>query len=242
MPVAITKDKWFAGASILIALLVILLAVLIAYPGVFRHMRTAPERGGVATTTIQQTQYVVKLKNLSYENYYLKNGNLYQTVPIEIVRNIEISSKEDTVGVGNMLNLSIIYEGTFNFNIYDASPFIANTIDVQYLGYYENGSKIMLVYNNRPNATQYFVINGTSELAPSGMAQNSAIGMNVRVKPTSLAANKTWVLCGGYFEAFANNTGWVNIFNNLTYQRENHSNSTIINMISSNCIKVYVHA
>jgi len=235
------KDKWFLGTSIFIIVLAVFLAVIVAYPGMFNHVNLNTNKSGTSTV-VQSSLYIIKLKNLSYENYYLKNGNLYQTVPIEIVKNISISANRSTVSVNETLNLSLIYTGIFNFNIYNSSSFVKGTIDIQYFGYYENNTNGMLVYNNKPNATKYFVSIATPKaFAPPGMPENTALGMEVYIKPTAFAANKTWVFCGGYFEAFANNTNWVSTFNNVTYTKEAISNSSIINIISSRCIRVNVH-
>ncbi|MGC8651869.1 MAG: hypothetical protein ACP5UH_01290 [Candidatus Micrarchaeia archaeon] len=238
------KDRWFLGTSIFIALLIIFLAAAIAWPGIFRHAGAARIGSASApTTTTSQSQYNVVLKNLSYESYYFKNGKLYQNVPIEIVNNITINPSSNTVTVGSILNLSIIYTGTFNFNLYDTTPFIKNTVDIQYFGYYENGSENMLVYNNRPNATEYFISNATPKaFQPPGMAQNGALGMLVSITPTAAAAGKTWLFCGGFFEAFSNNTGWIGIFNNVTYAKVQISNDIVINRISGRCAEVKVYA
>jgi len=199
--------------------------------------------GRVGLNTSQYgSQYRIVLKNLSYESYYTKNDALYQNVPIEIIRQITISVNSNNTKVGSPINLSIVYTGVFNFNIYNSTPFIKNTIDIQYFGYYENGSTDMLVYNNKPNATKYFIENASPiSFQPAGTFATSALGMKVRLTPTEAAANKTWIFCGGFFETFSNNTGWVGIFNNKTFARETVENSTVINKLSNSCVKVKVY-
>jgi hypothetical protein len=243
---SIKSDKWFIGTSIFVVLLALFLAAAMAFPGAFRYSnRPSNSNAGNTTPAIiaQQLQYNVVLKNLSYESYFFKDGKLYQNVPIETVDNITITPSANTVKVGNTLNLSLVYTGVFNFDIYYTQPFIENTVDIQYFGYYANGTTGMLVYYNKPNATKYFVENATPKaFSPAGMAANSATGMLVSIKPTAAAAGKTWVFCGGFFEAFSNNTKWVSVFNNVTYTKTNVSNSTVINRISRTCAYVKVYA
>jgi len=235
----IIKDKWFFGTSLVVILLIFLLAAMITNPKVFRP---AGQQAVNESAAVPASQYNVVLKNLSYESYYFKNGKLYQNVPIEVVNNISIAASSNTITVGNTLNLSIVYEGIMNFNLYYTTPFIKNTIDIEYFGYRENGSNSMLVYNNRPNATKFFIENTTPVVfQPANTTQNSAAGVLLHIVPTVYAANKTWIFCGGFFETYSNNTSWVGLFDNITYKMTQVQNHTVINKISGKCVTVRVY-
>lgn len=224
--------KWFINTTMLALSLAIILGMLVVFDP------NLAITGTQATTAAPD--FNVVLHNLTHEYYYYKsNGTQYSEVPIALVRRINVSVKPNTLVANGTINVFVTYYGIFNFGKYNAGPFLGNTIEIYYFGYFKNGSRKMLVYGNHPNSMDYFTEASPPQTFVPRANQSGLMETDFSINPMQSALGNIWVICGGYFETFKNNTNWVNEFNNLSYNEVNFQNDSIINLISSNCTQVH---
>ncbi|MDE1869317.1 MAG: hypothetical protein KGH60_05140 [Candidatus Micrarchaeota archaeon] len=172
--------------------------------------------------------------------YNKTTGQLTKNATVQSVSSVSITSTTSSVSPGQRLTLTILYSGIFSYNLYNASSYLDKVTNINYFGFYTQGSNDMLVLNNMANASDYFVILGSpSVYTPKGYSPYNYTATVFNVTPTSAASGKTWYFCGGNFLAYANST-WVPIFDNVTFFRQNVSTESYINTISSQCVPVTV--
>ncbi len=248
------KDRSFFIATALVAALVIILGVVI----VVTHIPKGSPHGAVPTTTIAQVNssgaggstasasnisYVARIKNLTSESLFYKNNmTLIGNVVISRIYNVSVSAAPVVVQPGSILYVNVSYYGDFGFDVYNSTPYLNATREVHYFGFYQQGTNNMLVYENRPNVSNYFELlyNRTVIGTPKGYNNTKYLSIDFQVVPTQNASGKSWEMCGGVFMSYSNNTNWGTEFNNLTFNRENSSNFTVFNMISGKCALVKV--
>lgn len=186
------------------------------------------------TTTINSTPnttYSVMNNLSSIRVYNLTTNALIGTYNTYTVNNVSITLNKTYAVPGQEIRVDVLYSGSFNLTEY----FMKNTIGVHYFGYHEQGSSTNLVYNNLMNASMYFTQIGQPYVyTPTGLNTSHFLQYTVNVTPTSYAANKTWVFCGGSYVAYAVD-GWQNLFNNVTLAGAPVSNASVINKVSANC-------
>jgi hypothetical protein len=225
------KDISFLAVTALIIILTLILAVLLLAKV---QVNSQPQSN-------PQPQYISKLKNLTAE--YLYNSTtkkLVANVTINSVNNITLNISS-APQVGQHFYVNITYNGIFNFIEYNSSAYVSNIISIKYVGFYENGSSDMLVYNNRPNVSDYFYEpSAPFDYTPKNSDLFNYTAISFNITPTANASGKEWVFCGGEFVTYKNNSNWGNLFNNLTFEKKSTENSTVIDMISSKCVSALV--
>lgn len=232
----IRKDKTFIIANISVAVLIVMLALFSMH---LHFGSNAP-----AITHINAPVYPDRatLKNLTYENLTsISTGKFYRTIEIYGIHSIAINLSSSNATPGRNVTLSILYNGTFNFGIYNASAFLDHVVQLDYFGFYQKGAKDMLDYNNKPNVTDYFTVSKNPYITtPQGYNPHNYTETVVNVTPSVNASGKYWMFCGGTFLIYNNYTDWPDVFNRLTYNRTDLSNSSVINYISSTCKELAV--
>lgn len=248
------KDRSFFIATLLVLALVVILAVIIASMHLPNDGNRSTVPTTIAPTNIVQTQngsltnsstvqdYVAKIKNLTSESLYYKNNmSLIGNVVISNISSVGITASPARVQPGSVLNVSVLYTGEFGFDIYNSTPYLNATREVHYFGFYQEGTNNMLVYVNRPNVSNYFaLLNDTVIGTPPGYSDTKYLSIDFKVVPTANASGKTWDFCGGVFMSYSNNTNWGTEFNDLSFNRQNASNSIVFNKISGRCTLVTV--
>lgn len=233
-----STDYVFAITTVVIILLAIVLVVAyLGYSSAAAHGAVQPN----LSPKFEFTQYSV-LKNLTYVDLYsFSTRKLVSQIPVISISSINASVNTPSAAPGKKIHVSVIYNGTFNFNNYNVSAFLNKTVNIYYYGYYSNGSDTMYVPGSEPNSTRYFTFVGNSNIiTPPGASPASELELSLNITPTVNATGKVWSICGGVFIAFKNDSSWVSYFNNLTYHRTDVSNSTIFNRISNDCSEVKV--
>jgi len=249
------RDRSFFIATLLVLALVVILAVIIASMHLPNGGNGRAIPTTIAPTIIIQTQngspansitaqgYVAKIKNLTSESlYYKSNMSLIGNVVISNIYSVGVTASPAMVQAGSVMNVSVLYTGEFGFDTYNSTPYLNATREVHYFGFYQEGANNMLVYENRPNVSNYFelLFNETVIGTPPGYSDTKYLSINFKVVPTANASGKTWDFCGGVFMSYSNNTNWGTEFNDLSFNRQNASNSTIFNKISGKCALVTV--
>ncbi len=232
----IRKDRTFIIANLAVVVLIALL--------ILANMHLHFGSSAVAITHNNAPSYPdrASLKNLTYENLTsISTGKFYKTIEIYGIRSVAINLSASSATPGRNITLSVLYNGTFNFGVYNASAFLDRVVQLNYFGFYQKGAGDMLVYNNRPNVTDYFTISKTPYITtPQGYNPYNYTETIVNVTPTVNASGKQWMFCGGTFLVYSNYTDWPNVFNRLTYNRTDLSNSSVINYISRTCKELVV--
>ncbi len=232
----IREDRAFIVANLAIAILIVLLVLS------SMHLHFGGNAAGVTQTSAPVYSDRATLKNLTYETLTnIKTGRFYRTLEVYGIHSITINLSKSNAAPGNNITLRILYNGTFNFGVYNVSAFLNNVIQLNYFGFYQRGAKDMLVYNNKPNVTDYFIVSKNPYITtPLGYSANNYTETIVNVTPTVNASGKDWLFCGGTFLIYKNYTDWPDVFNRLTYNRTDLSNSSIINYISGTCKELVV--
>lgn len=230
------KDRTFIVANLVVAMLIVLLVLF------SMHLHFGSSAGTVTHNKAPVYPDRATLKNLTYENLTsISTGKFYKTIEIYGIRSIAINLSTGSATPGSNITLTVLYNGTFNFGVYNASAFLNHVVQLNYFGFYQNGAKDMLVYNNRPNVTDYFTISKNPYITtPPGYNPYNYTETVVNVTPTVNASGKYWMFCGGTFLIYNNYTDWPNVFNRITYNRTDLSNSSVINYISSTCKELAV--
>ncbi len=189
-----------------------------------------------------QPQYTSRIRNLTGEYLYnYTTRKLVSNITIDRLFNVTINLSNSSLAVGKRFYANATYNGIFNFMVYNATAYVNDVIDIKYIGFYENGSDNMLVYNNRRNVSNYFnQVSTPEDYTPRNANLFNYTAISFNLTPTTNASGHEWFFCGGEFFAYKNNSNWGTIFNNLTFERKTVDNSSIINMISGKCASAYV--
>ena len=232
-----SKDYVFTATTTLI---IILLITLVAASLSYSSARSS-NKGAQNLPKFEFTDYSV-LKNLTYVDLYsFSTHDLVAQIPVVNISSINVTLNDSSSSPGSKISAGIVYGGTFNFNNYNVSAFLNKTVNIYYLGYYQNGSRTMHVPGNGPNSTRYFKSVGNSQIiTPPGASPSQELELQLNITPTVNASGKDWYICGGVFIAFKNNSAWVGEFDNLSLYRTSVSNDTVFNKISDSCAMVYV--
>ncbi len=226
---SITKDKVFLVATaVVIVLMVILFYFVVFGNNIQKSNTTSPPP--------QQFQSISKLKNLTSEYLYNKTSKASKVVIVNNPVSANVTINSTSLQVGKAFSVKILFNGTFDFT-QNTTAYVRNIINIEYVGFYNNGADDMLVYNNRPNVTDYFTLaTQAHEYAPPNADAFNTTAIEFNLTPTSNTMGETWYFCGGEFITYENQTDRGAIFNNVTFNRLNVDNSTVINLISKQCV------
>ncbi|MEM3841224.1 MAG: hypothetical protein QXN59_00820 [Candidatus Micrarchaeaceae archaeon] len=229
-----SKDYAFSITTVIIIMLLIILAAAYLSYSSSSHASTAVPK-------FEFTQYS-RLKNLTYVDLYSFSTNkLVSQIPVVKVSSINVTLNRSSAAPGNRVHVGVIYNGTFNFNNYNVSAFLSNTINIYYYGFYPNGSDYMYVLGSEPNSTKYFKDTSDSQIVtPAGSSPSQELELVLNITPTANATGKVWYICGGVYITFKNESNWPTQFSSLTYSRSDVSNSTTLNMVSRKCSSMEV--
>jgi len=203
------------------------------------HIATNP----ITNAGRPQTTQISGLKNITYEYIYKPGAKSpYETIKILGINSIIVNSSKSTAAPGNLFSINILYNGYFGFNsgIYNATAFLEKTMDLYYFGYREKGASNLLVYNNIKNVSDYFKLKNTSMTTPKGLNGTDYLLETAYIEPTQNASGKVWEFCGGIFVDYLNNTDGSSLFNSLSYNMSDVSNSSVLNFVSHNCASVEI--
>jgi len=231
---AMRNDKTFLVTTVVIILIAAYLLHLVLP---FGGPRQSAPPSHPQQSVLPQNRLISKPKNLTSE--YLLNKTSGQSRPsvVDDPINVSVVINQSTLQVNRPFRVDIVFNGTFNFLNQNTSGYMQNIVGTEYVGFYSANATDMLVYNNRPNVSTYFTLGSPAyEFTPSGANPYNTSAILFNLTPTAATVGKTWYFCGGEFMTFKNNTGYSGIFDNLTYARIAVRNSTVINLMSPQCV------